>query len=132
MIRYLLTISCQQKKNYVSQLDLDDILLWLKMNVPELKIYEHVYETSGRYSQLHFHGIVTTPASFYFKPFTQWGDLEHNSNTFRLQWIKVYDYIGACAYVQKDLYIQSQDQILIRNYFKHFHFCQDLQMYTQV
>ncbi len=129
---YLLTIICQQKLHYVSKGELDDVVLWLKMNIPSLHIGILVYETSGHYNQLHYHAVVDVCKDFYYKPFTKWGDIDYNYNTFKVQWSLVYNYGGACAYTQKDLYLQSQKQILIKNYYKHHFFNQDTQRFSAI
>jgi len=131
-ILYLITIICQQKKHYISKEEIDEVILWLKMNIPSLKILNSVYETSGRYNQLHFHAVATTSTKIYYKPFTQWGDTEYNNNTFKIHWSSIYDYTGACAYIQKDLHYQDQDQILIKNYYKHHYFNQDTQRFSVI
>lgn len=127
MILYLLTISCQQKLNYVSKQNLDEVILWLKMNHISFKVYKHSYERSGKYSQLHFHGIVQMAGRWL--PFTQYGDSAVMDNTFRLQWSRVTDYPGALDYVLKDTkgIASEQDEIIILNYYQYHFFNQTTQ-----
>ncbi len=103
IVYYLLTISSQQKKLQISKKDLQDIILWLKMNIPSLNFIEERYEVSGKYTQLHFHGIVSVSSRFQYRAFAQWGDLEHTNKTYRVHWSKMYNYNGALKYIDKDV-----------------------------
>ncbi len=129
MVFYLLTISCQQKKDFIQKYQLDEVCLWLKMNIASLHIQPYVYETSGKYNQLHYHAIVSVDKYFRFKPFTACGSIE-TTNTFRVQWSKVDNLSGALQYIQKDLWYASQGEILIRNYYKYNMFNQTTQEFN--
>ncbi len=117
-IRYMVTISCQQKNDYISQVQLDDILTWLEQGIQSFTVIHHVYETSGAYHQLHCHALVkvdkSNSLSFIKKRFNQYST---DSNSYRIQWSPVYDYYGACAYLLKDQRYITQDQILLNNYY---------------
>jgi len=126
---YMLTISCQQKKQFISQKQLEMIILYLKFHINTLKIYKDCYETSGLYNQLHYHAIVSS--SKYFK-FIDYNSYKTEGISFRIQWKKIYNYRGAASYLQKDLHFQSQDQILIKNYYKHHYFNQDTQRFSAI
>lgn len=134
MILYLLTISCQQKSKLVEQRNLDEVILWLKLNIPSLKIYNHSYERSGKHTQLHFHGIVMTKSRFRYKPFIQYGDVEHMHLTYRIQWSRITNYQGAIDYIYKDTQnnLILQDQIITENYYKYSFFNMDTQMFIEV
>ncbi len=129
---YLVTISCQQKSDFIRRSQLDDVLLWLKMSVDSLQ-YKHInYECSGRYGQLHVHAIVAVKPGFSYAPFTQCGDLDRTYNTFRVQWDHVYDLKGAVSYCSKDLRNSTQGEIFIRNYFNYHYFNIDRQNFIPV
>lgn len=127
MTNYLLTISCQQKTNYIKKEDLDRILEYLYNRIPNLVVKQRVYETSGHYGQLHFHGIVEVPRGFRYKGFTQYGDIDMMDLTYRIQWSRVTSPRGAIDYITKDLAFQTQSQILAINEFKYKYFDQDTQ-----
>ncbi len=129
MVHYMLTISCQQKKSFIVKSDLKEVVLWLKMNIHHLKVYTHVYETSGGYNQLHFHAIVDVKHNFSYRPFTKWGDIDFTHHTFRVQWTKIVDLQGAYHYLYKDQHYNNQDEILIRNLYKHYYFDIDNQQF---
>ncbi len=133
MILYLLTVSCQQKLNYVSKSDIDDVLFWIKMNESTFKAYNHSYERSGKYNQLHYHAIVEVKSSFRYKPFTQYGDINTYCNTFKIDWKRVTDFNGALGYVLKDTdnCPFRQEEILLLNYYKHHYFNMDMQRYER-
>ncbi len=131
MILYLVTISCQQKLIEVSQSDLHEVIMWLKMNINSLHIYHYSYETTGKYNQLHFHAIAGMTGMW--KPFTQWGEAPY-TKTYRIQWSKIADYPGALDYVYKDTNNNPsiQDQILILNHYKHNYFNMTTQSFQQL
>jgi len=134
MILYLLTVICQQKLNYISKQSLDSVLLWLKMNISSLKVYQRCYERSGVYSQLHFHAIVKTSSYFRWKPFIQYGDTEVNNCTFRVHWSRIHDYEGAVSYIYKDTHNCAvlQSQIFAENMFKYHYFDMDSQRFKRL
>ncbi len=133
MILYLLTISCQQKSNFVCKKDLDEVLLWLKMNETSFHVYKFVYERSGKYSQFHFHGIIGISSYFRWKPFAQYGDSEYMNNTFRVQWKRINNYEGAVSYVYKDTHncYAKQQQIFMENVYKYHFFNMDKQTFER-
>ncbi len=134
MILYLLTVSCQQKQNFISKSDLRDVILWLKMSIQSFKVYNYSYERSGYYNQLHFHGIISASRYHRWKPYTQYGDFEYCVNTFRIQWSRIHDYDGAVSYVYKDTFNDpiKQDQIFIENIYKYHYFDMDTQLYSRL
>ncbi len=113
-MRYLLTISCQQKKVQIYQKDLQEVLRW----IPLEGILHSSYETTGSYGQLHYHAIVDY--SGLWKAYTQYGDGVH-CNSFRVQWSKVRNLRGAIRYVYKDTHNNKilQDQIIRENWYKY-------------
>ncbi len=116
-IYYLLTIRCSQVKDYISKESIDDVIRWLKFNVDSMHVYDYVYETSGHYGQLHWHGIVEVPKTFQYKPYTCWGSKELTVNTYNIQWKKITYLPGAIKYINKDLQHTSQRDILFWNYY---------------
>ncbi len=134
MILYLLTISCQQKKKLVLERDLNEVLDWLQTNEHSFKVLNMAYERSGKYSQLHFHGIVSVRKNFHYRPFTQYGDVDHNLLTFKIDYQRVSNLEGALAYIYKDTQNDRilQQQILTLNYYKHHYFNQDTQLFELI
>ncbi len=132
MVFYLLTISCQQKTDFIQKYQLDEVCLWLKMNIASLHIQPHVYETSGKYNQLHYHALVSVDKYFYYRPFTAYGEKNKTISTFRIQWSKVDNLSGALQYLRKDLWHASQGEILIRNFYKYNYFNMDTQQFTRL
>lgn len=116
-IKYLVTISCQQKKDYITPSALDNIVQWLRTSIEHCAIDDFVYETSGKYKQLHCHFIMAVPYTFRYKAYTQWGDKDITINTFRIHWKKITHLSGAIKYINKDLQHQSQEEILFWNYY---------------
>ncbi len=134
MILYLLTISCQQKKKLVEQRDINEVLGWLMFNNPSLKVLNYAFERSGKYEQLHFHSIISVKRSFHYSPFTQYGDIDHNLLTFRLDYKKVQNIQGAFEYIYKDTHNieQLQNQIITLNYYKYNYFNIDTQKFEGI
>ncbi len=128
-INYMITISCQQKLLYVSKEAIEDVILWLKMNIPSIHIYHCAYERTGKYNQLHFHGVVSVRRGLRYKPFTQFGDREWMNRTFRVQWELITNMGGAIDYVYKDTQNSAalQDQIFDCNFYKYHFFDIDQQ-----
>ncbi len=124
MILYLLTISCQQKTEFILKEDLDEVLIYLKLNEDSIHIYKSSYERSGKYHQLHFHGIIEVKSAFRWKPYIQYGDLDHMNLTFRIHWKRINNYLGAVEYVYKDTHNSpiKQLQIFQENIYKYHRF----------
>ncbi len=101
--KYMLTISCQQKKHLVIARDIVDVIVWLKHSIETLKFVDNAFESSGKYQQLHFHSIVEVHRPFRYSPFTQFGDTAHCHNTFSINWKKLTYPTGARSYVYKDI-----------------------------
>ena len=133
MILYLLTISCQQKTEFISKEDLDEVLTWLRHNEPTFHVYKYSYERSGKYGQLHFHGIIQVRSAFRWKPFIQYGDLDHMNLTYRVHWKRINDYEGAVSYIYKDTRNcpVKQDQIFNENMYKYHYFNMDSQQFER-
>ncbi len=130
-ISYMVTISCQQKKEFIDKVMPDEIIIWLKMCIPSLKVKEFVYENSGKYGQLHFHGIVLVRKGFSYRKFTSYGDARVDIS-YRIQWTKIEDLQGAREYIKKDITYNSQDEILVNNLFKYKFFNMDTQTYVWI
>ncbi len=113
----MITIGCSQKKNYVSKILLDEVISWLKLAIDSLHIDQFVYENSGEYKQLHWHGIVTVKKHFRFKPFSAFGAKHITGNTYIIHWSKIRSMFKAKLYLLKDLKYQTQEDIFINNYY---------------
>ncbi len=101
MEQYLMTISCQQKTKIITESHILDVIMWLKMNISSLKIIDYEYETSGKYEQLHFHGIISVKSGFKYKPFTKYGD--HTiMPSFSINYKQITYLFGAYKYIHKD------------------------------
>ncbi len=114
---YMITISCQQKKDYIDTILLLEVLMWLKMSIDSLQIMHFVYENSGKYRQLHWHGIVTVKKNFRYSPFTAFGAKHITGNTYIVNWTRVYNLKRAIDYLHKDLRYRSQEEIISDNYY---------------
>ncbi len=113
---YMITISCQQKKCFISYHNLYMIIMWLKLSIPHFHIRRDVFETSGKYQQLHYHAIVEVPASFRYRPYVKYGDC-YLCKSYRIQWTKIYNMHRAVRYLLKDLQNRTQEDILLYNYY---------------
>lgn len=116
-VKYLVTIRCSQVKDYITPSAIDNILEWLLSSIKGMSVGDSVYETSGKYSQLHWHGIISVPQSFIYRPYTRWGDKEVTINTYNIHWKKITLLSGAIKYINKDLQHQTQEDILFWNYY---------------
>ncbi len=115
--RYMITISCQQKLDYISKDSIDEVISWLKLSIPSLDVLLYVYENSGKYRQLHWHALVLVRYKFRYKPYTTFGAKHITGNTYIIRWDVVTFLVGALLYLKKDLRYKSQDEILIDNYY---------------
>lgn len=114
---YMLTISCQQKKDYISCSLLDEVIQWLKYAIDSLHITHTAYETSGKYRQLHWHAIVTVKEGFRYSPFTQFGAKDITRNTYCVNWTRVYSLPCAISYIYKDQQYKTQQSIIEDNWY---------------
>lgn len=92
---YLITISCQQKKEIVSRVDINNVIRWL----PEHRVIAHGFEVSGKYGQLHYHAVIEFKG--LYRAYIQYGDSDL-CLSFRIHWVRVYNLDRAIEYVQKD------------------------------
>ena len=118
---YLLTISCQQKTDFIEVYQLKEVLMYLKLHVDSLHIRHQVYENTGKYHQLHYHAIVNTTPFFRYKQYTSFGCKNITGNTFSINWKPLYNYKQALEYIRKDLYLRDQQTILQDNNYMHQH-----------
>ncbi len=112
---YLITVNCQQKKRYIDKDSIDEVILYLKMNINEFHIHQDVYERSGKYNQLHYHAIVKVPKWFKYRAYTSFGDKAITGSTYQIRWAKIYNLQGAQSYLMKDLRYQTQEDIFVAN-----------------
>ncbi len=109
-MRYLLTISSQQKTQYIKIQELRDVLSYLEDN--GVVLINVNYETSGKYRQLHIHAIVNYNG--LWSQLTKWGDLHYTHNTYIIHWKKINNLHGALEYITKDSdNVVKQHQILM-------------------
>lgn len=117
-ICYMITISCQQKATYVPQDELDDICRWLHANGTQFEAT--IYETGGKYKQLHVHAIVHYEGRW--KHLTQFGDLQHTQRTYRIHWKVIGNKTGALVYIHKQARKGIlQEQVLAEYFYRHNH-----------
>ncbi len=111
---YMLTISKHQKLSYVLPCDIYSVLQSLKADITSLIILDQSLETTGLYSQLHFHGLVSINEFFKFKNFK-------TINGFQLSWKTINNLCGALNYIYKDTHKKDhvQDQIIALNTYTH-------------
>ncbi len=126
MVNYMVTIRCSQVKKFITVSMLRDVMLWLKMSIDHMYVYKHVYETSGKYQQLHMHSIVSVDKGFTFRPYTAYGDKRY-CKPYHIDWTKIQDITGAYKYLAKDQWYQEQNEILIRNEYKYHYYNIDSQ-----
>ncbi len=117
MTLYMITVSCSQKKDYINKICLDEVIQWLYQSIEIFSIAECVYENSGKYHQLHYHGIVTVDRDFRYKPFTKFGDKDITGNTYQVHWSRIRCLPAVKRYLIKDLRYKTQDEIFIDNYY---------------
>lgn len=133
LTKYLITITPNQVKHYISVQDINDVILWLKMAIPSLHILHYSYENSGHYRYLHFHAVVEVTKYFRWSPYTKFGIKETHNTTFRVFWKRVTKLQGAIEYVYKDTHNNSilQDQILKNNYYLHHYYNTDTEKFER-
>ncbi len=110
---YLLTISKHQKLSYVLPHDIISVFTYLKTKI-QLRVTDHSFETSGRYSQLHSHSIVHINSFFKYTDYK-------SILGFHLVWKQVNNLKGALNYIYKDTQNNQiiQSQILAENLYMH-------------
>lgn len=109
---YEVTISKHQKKDYVDESNIHDVISKLKFKNTTLYLIDKVYENSGKYSQLHLHGTALSNKPIYFK--------ENNSILgFRIQWKRTYlnRLKGWHKYCHKEINSKyAQENTLLENF----------------
>lgn len=92
---YAITISCHSKTKEISKQDLEFTIIDLKWRLPDLYFTNYVFETSGKYKQLHLHGTCHTKHKVLY--------MNNNSlNGFRVHWKPIYNIKGWNKYLLKD------------------------------
>ncbi len=97
MTDYFITISSQQKGNQVRLQELEDVQFWLSAN--GVKFICRRYESTGKYKQLHFHGIARFKGRF--QGLVAWGAAGITDNTYSIRWVKVTNYYNLLTYLLK-------------------------------
>ncbi len=110
---YMVTIHKYQKKDFVTHIEILEVVNWLYSRIPFMKTKNLVFEIDHKYLQLHGHCFVRTNEPISFKK-----HCKHNG--FGVYWRPIYDYKGACDYLKKQVKNKyEQDQILLENYFRY-------------
>ncbi len=100
--KWMVTISCQQKKHKITKSHLYEVIMYLKLNISSFKVLDESFETSGKYKQLHWHAICKTKPLFRYKPYTQYGCIHMMDDTFSIHWKRITSIKGAVRYIHKD------------------------------
>ncbi len=103
---YLLTITCQQKKDLVFGYEIRDIVFWLEAQGVTFLIKR--YEDHGLYGQLHLHCLVRYVGRYVH--LCKWGDQEFTHNTWQVHWKKVKQ----GGYGRVITYLLKQDTKVVR------------------
>ncbi len=98
MTDYFITISAQQKANKVRRQELEDVQFWLSAN--GARFICRRYESTGKYNQLHFHGIARFQGRF--QGLVSWGDAVNTDNSYSIRWVKVTNYYRLITYLLKE------------------------------
>ncbi len=110
---YLITIRKPQKKDYVSQDEIREVLVHLHNN--NIYLIDGTEEYHGMYKQLHYHGIIKVPKSFSYSKFTKVGDMRINYKSFPPS-----DYNKILYYIYKhNPAMDYHHQTIITNYYNH-------------
>lgn len=121
---YAITISKHQKKDYVDKSELNDVLTILKQRNTTLNIHSYVYENSGKYKQLHFHGTGQATVPIYYKK-------NCSINGFRIEWKlmkSATDRARWSKYISKEAYNRyAQEHILEENYYHYNNFWDNME-----
>ena len=122
---YMVSISCQQKKNTVLVEEIMDVIAFLKNNIKKFKIIENRFEYGKMYGQMHWHGLVKVNSNLRWSPFIQYGSLYSHNNTFHIDWQRVYNKQKTIKYITKD------DNNIIKKLKTHY-FNQTTQQYMLI
>ncbi len=116
---YMITITKHRKLDHVTKEEIDGIIRTLKWVHTGSEITDIVYETSGKYNQLHCHLLLYSKYALLFQNFSKCRD-------FRIYWKRVRkdDITKIINYMYKDQQDleYSQSQILDTNRFKLYAF----------
>ncbi len=116
---WMITIHARQKNLFVSVEDIKEVISYLKDN--GVVFTKHTaYENHGRYSQLHFHGLVCTRENFRYASLTGYGDKSVCHKTFQIDWKSIFNLDGALEYIYKQARNEIvQHQIIVTNYYTY-------------
>ncbi len=116
---YMVTITKHQKLDHVTKEEIDDIIRTLKWVHTGCDISDIVYETSGKYNQLHCHLLLYSRFALLFQNFSK-------CKGFRIYWksVSIGEITKIINYMYKDQQDleYSQSQILDTNRFKLYAF----------
>ncbi len=115
--KYLLTIRKHQVLDQISELDIDEVIDYLKAKLKSINIVHQCYEIDKTYNQLHYHAVVTLVHKVWYKDNSKY-------KGFRIHWSPIGNLCGAIQYVLKEASNKyEQEQILIKNYYcNHYGF----------
>lgn len=121
--KYLLTIACDQKKEWVSEFELYQIQTWLEACGVHFLLT--ALETHGVYDQLHSHSLVAYGG--LYKKLTKYGDCAlGNSFHCNFQHIRKGSLPTVTSYILKNQY----ENCTFRNMCKISYYDQDKQLFT--
>ncbi len=116
---YMVTITKHRKLDHVTKEEIDHTIRTLKWVCTGSEISDIVYETSGKYNQLHCHLLLYSKYALQFKNFSKY-------RGFRIYWkrVQIGDITKIINYMYKDQQDldYSQEQILDINRFKLYAF----------
>ncbi len=122
---YFLTISCQQKKEWIHENEIKIIIEHLtRCGVTFLKI---VYENGGIYNQLHVHAIVLFHGLYF--GLTKYGDQDVDKS-FQIHWKKMRG--RKCPRIEDYMDKQQGQHPRILNWYKTHYFNQDNQEFKLI
>lgn len=114
---YMISIGCCQKIKHVEKKELDEVLKWLKLNIPKLEVIENSYEFGSHYSQLHCHALVRVPSKTSYRHLTRYGDKRVTGSTFHMRWDRVKN-MAQISYILKEAHPAKQEQTLDENNYR--------------
>lgn len=115
---YMVTITKHQKLDHVTVNQLIAVIHQIRWKFTDSKLINYVFESSGKYNQLHAHLLLASPVPIQFTKLC-------SANGFRIFWkkVNVRTIDRVISYMRKDLIGEfSQEQIIDTNRFKLYAF----------
>lgn len=111
---WAITISAHDKTKYIAKSSIDAVLTQLKQANTSLTFYVRAYENSGKYNQLHFHGLAKANKPINYRKYKSIDGFFIKYDLIRSN----KQYKAAVRYCTKECYHQySLDNIITENYF---------------